>query len=43
MTLFDGTSLDGWRVLGDANWQLGDGIQSSAEVGVRIDRRMLVD
>ena len=24
-TLFDGTSLDGWRVLGTANWQLGDG------------------
>ena len=28
-TLFDGTSLDGWRVLGDANWQLGDGAVSA--------------
>ncbi len=24
-TLFDGSSLDGWRVLGDANWELADG------------------
>lgn len=24
-TLLDGSSLDGWRVLGTANWQLGDG------------------
>ena len=23
-TLFDGSILDGWRVLGDANWELGD-------------------
>jgi hypothetical protein len=23
-TLFDGSDLDGWRVLGNANWQLGD-------------------
>ena len=23
-TLFDGSSLDGWRVLGDANWELAD-------------------
>jgi len=28
-TLFDGTSLDGWRRLGDANWQLGDGAVSA--------------
>jgi hypothetical protein len=28
-TLFDGASLDGWRVLGDANWQLGDGAVSA--------------
>ena len=28
-TLFDGTSLDGWRQLGDANWQLGDGAVSA--------------
>jgi 3-keto-disaccharide hydrolase len=25
-TLFDGTSLDGWMRVGDANWQLGDGV-----------------
>lgn len=24
-TLFNGSSLDGWRVLGTANWQLGEG------------------
>ena len=24
-TLFDGSSLDGWHVLGDANWELADG------------------
>ncbi len=24
-TLLDGSSLDGWRVLGTANWQLGEG------------------
>ena len=24
-TLFAGSSLDGWRVLGDANWELADG------------------
>lgn len=28
-TLFDGTSLDGWNVVGDANWQLGDGAVSA--------------
>lgn len=29
--LFDGSSLDGWRVLGDANWELGDGAVSADE------------
>ena len=28
-TLFDGSSLDGWNVLGDANWALGDGAVSA--------------
>ena len=28
-TLFDGSSLDGWRVLGDANWELADGAVSA--------------
>ncbi|MEM7415294.1 MAG: DUF1080 domain-containing protein [Gemmatimonadota bacterium] len=25
ITLFDGSSLDGWTAVGDANWELGDG------------------
>jgi hypothetical protein len=28
-TLFDGSSLDGWNQIGDANWQLGDGAVSA--------------
>ena len=28
-TLFDGSSLDGWNVLGDANWELADGTVSA--------------
>lgn len=24
-TLFDGTSLNGWQIVGNANWQIGDG------------------
>ena len=28
-TLFDGSSLDGWNVLGDANWALEDGAVSA--------------
>ena len=28
-TLFDGTSLNGWEVLGNANWQVGDGAVSA--------------
>jgi hypothetical protein len=28
-TLFDGSTLDGWRVLGDANWELADGAVSA--------------
>ena len=30
-TLFDGSSLDGWRIVGDANWELGDGAVSANE------------
>ena len=29
MTLFDGSSLDGWSVLGNANWALADGAVSA--------------
>jgi hypothetical protein len=28
-TLFDGSSIDGWRVLGDANWELADAAVSA--------------
>jgi hypothetical protein len=28
-TLFDGSSLDGWNAIGNANWQLGDGAVSA--------------
>jgi hypothetical protein len=28
-TLFDGSDLDGWEVLGNANWTLGDGAVSA--------------
>ena len=28
-TLFDGSTLDGWRVLGDANWEVADGAVSA--------------
>lgn len=30
-TLFDGSSLDGWTPIGNANWQLGDGAVSATE------------
>ena len=30
-TLFDGSSLDGWQVVGNANWELGDGAVSADE------------
>ena len=32
-TLFDGSSLDGWRVLGDANWALADAAVSANSGG----------
>ncbi len=32
-TLFDGSSLDGWNVLGDANWELADGAVSADSGG----------
>ena len=31
--LFDGSSLDGWRVLGDANWELADDAVSANSGG----------
>lgn len=32
--LFDGTSLDGWTAVGDANWTLADGAVSADEGGM---------
>ena len=32
-TLFDGSSLDGWNVVGDANWELADGTVSADSGG----------
>src|SRR5262245_50022627 len=29
ITLFDGKSLDNWTQIGDANWQLADGVVSA--------------
>ena len=32
-TLFDGSSLDGWTAIGDANWELGEGAVSATSGG----------
>ncbi|MEE2790199.1 MAG: family 16 glycoside hydrolase, partial [Acidobacteriota bacterium] len=33
-TLFDGSSLDGWNVLGDGTWEIVDGaVQGDGEPG----------
>ena len=38
-TLFDGSSLDGWNVLGDANWELADGaVQADSGRGFLVTR-----
>jgi hypothetical protein len=35
-TLFDGSSLDGWNVLGNANWELADGaVQADSGIFIR--------
>jgi hypothetical protein len=36
--LFDGHSLDGWDVLGDANWTVSDGVISADKGGRQMDR-----
>ena len=36
-TLFDGSSLDGWRVLGDANWALADAAVDALAEALRTD------
>lgn len=39
-TLFDGSSLKGWDVLGDANWALADGaVQATAGTGFLVTPR----
>lgn len=31
ITLFDGTSLDGWTAIGEANWELTDGVVQATD------------
>ena len=43
-TLFDGSSLDGWRVLGDANWELEDGaVQADSGAGFLVTEDSYAD
>lgn len=43
-TLFDGTSLDGWTLQGDANWQLGDGaVAADSGTGFLVTQASYVD
>ena len=42
--LFDGSSLDGWRVLGDANWELEDGaVQADSGAGFLVTEDSYAD
>ena len=44
MTLFDGSSLDGWNVLGDANWELADGaVQADSGGGFLVTEKSYAD
>ena len=43
-TLFDGTSLSGWQVLGNANWQVGDGaVTATSGSGFLVTPRSYAD
>jgi len=43
-TLLDGSSLSGWRVLGSANWSLGDGgVTASSGSGFLVSERSYSD
>ena len=43
-TLFDGSSLDGWNVLGDANWELSDGaVQADSGSGFLVTQESYGD
>ncbi len=43
-TLFDGSSLDGWNVLGNANWELADGaVQADSGSGFLVTPESYAD
>jgi hypothetical protein len=43
-TLFDGSTLDGWNPIGDANWELADGaVQADAGSGFLVTPRSYTD
>lgn len=43
-TLFDGSTLDGWNPLGDANWELADGaVQADTGSGFLVTPRSYAD
>ena len=43
-TLFDGSTLDGWNVLGNANWELEDGaVQADSGSGFLVTPRSYTD
>ena len=43
-TLFDGSSLDGWNVLGNANWELADGaVQADSGRGFLVTPQSYAD
>jgi hypothetical protein len=43
-TLFDGSSLDGWNPIGNANWQLGDGaVSATSGSGFLVSQRSYGD
>ena len=43
-TLFDGSSLDGWNAIGNANWQLGDGaVSATSGSGFLVSQRSYGD
>ena len=44
MTLFDGSTLEGWNVLGDANWELADGaVQADSGGGFLVTPKSYAD
>ena len=43
-TLFDGSNLDGWNVLGNANWELADGaVQADSGSGFLVTEDSYAD